>query len=84
MIYSAAEATSYNLFLAKQSGTGIVLGFNEPNEKNQADNTVEVHTLCNTPILVSNSNFSPTSVAAPTAKLSAVGCSRPNPNVVCR
>ncbi len=42
MIYAAQDATSENLYLAQQSKTGIVLGFNEPNEANQADNTVAV------------------------------------------
>ena len=42
MIYSASDATTANLRTAKSYNTGIVLGFNEPNEANQADNTVAV------------------------------------------
>ncbi|CAK0786607.1 hypothetical protein CVIRNUC_009821 [Coccomyxa viridis] len=40
MIYAASDATTANLNTAKSYKTGIVLGFNEPNEANQADNTV--------------------------------------------
>lgn len=42
MIYAASDATTANLNTAKSYKTGIVLGFNEPNEANQADNTVAV------------------------------------------
>ena len=42
MIYAASDATTSNLNTAKSYKTGIVLGFNEPNEANQADNTVAV------------------------------------------
>jgi hypothetical protein len=42
MIYRASDATSDNLYLAQQAGSGVVLGFNEPNEAAQADNTVAV------------------------------------------
>ena len=42
MIFRASDATAANLKTAKEAGTGIVLGFNEPNEKAQADNTVAV------------------------------------------
>ena len=42
MIYAASDATTSNLNTAKNYKTGIVLGFNEPNEANQADNTVAV------------------------------------------
>ena len=42
MIYAASDATTANLKTAKSYNTGIVLGFNEPNEANQADNTVAV------------------------------------------
>ncbi|CAK0786608.1 hypothetical protein CVIRNUC_009822 [Coccomyxa viridis] len=40
MIFRASDATEANLKAAKSVGAGIVLGFNEPNEKAQADNTV--------------------------------------------
>ena len=42
MIFRASDATEANLKAAKSVGAGIVLGFNEPNEKAQADNTVAV------------------------------------------
>ena len=42
MIFRASDATEANLKAAKSTGAGIVLGFNEPNEKAQADNTVAV------------------------------------------
>ena len=42
MIFRASDATEANLKAAKSAGAGIVLGFNEPNEKAQADNTVAV------------------------------------------
>ena len=42
MIFRASDATEANLKAAKGAGSGIVLGFNEPNEKAQADNTVAV------------------------------------------
>ena len=42
MIYAASDATTANLKSAKSYNTGIVLGFNEPNEASQADNTVAV------------------------------------------
>ena len=45
MIYAASDATTANLNTAKSYKTGIVLGFNEPNEANQADNTVAVGVL---------------------------------------
>jgi len=45
MIWRAADATPVNVAIAKQSTSGILLGFNEPNEKVQANNTVEVSSL---------------------------------------
>lgn len=42
MIYAASDATTANLNTAKASGSGIVLGFNEPDNVNQADDTVDV------------------------------------------
>ena len=45
MIYAASDATTSNLNTAKSYKTGIVLGFNEPNEANQADNTVAVRVV---------------------------------------
>ena len=42
MIFRASDTTEANLKAAKSTGAGIVLGFNEPNEKAQADNTVAV------------------------------------------
>lgn len=42
MIYAASDATTANLNTAKASGSGIVLGFNEPDNVNQADDTVAV------------------------------------------
>ena len=42
MIWAASDATTGNLNTAKASGSGIVLGFNEPDNKNQADDTVAV------------------------------------------
>ena len=45
MIFSASAATPENIALAKQSGSDVLLGFNEPNEKVQAANTVQVSRL---------------------------------------
>ena len=45
MIFSASYATPANIAVAKQSGSDVLLGFNEPNEKAQAANTVQVSSL---------------------------------------
>ena len=42
MIFSASYATPAAVALAKLSGSDVLLGFNEPNEKGQAGNTVQV------------------------------------------
>ena len=42
MIFSATQATPANIAAAKLSGSDTLLGFNEPNEKAQAANTVQV------------------------------------------
>ena len=42
MIFSASYATPANIAVAKLSGSGVLLGFIEPNEKVQAANTVQV------------------------------------------
>jgi hypothetical protein len=42
MIWKASEANALNVAIAKQSGSGILLGFNEPDLPVQADNTVSV------------------------------------------
>ena len=44
MIWSASQATPANIAAAKLSGSDTLLGFNEPNEKVQAANTVQVST----------------------------------------
>ncbi len=45
MIFSASQATPANIADAKLSGSDTLLGFNEPNEKAQAANTVQVSSL---------------------------------------
>lgn len=45
MIFSASYATPANIATAKLSGSDVLLGFNEPNEKAQAANTVQVSLL---------------------------------------
>ena len=45
MIFSASIATPANIAIAKQSSSDVLLGFNEPNEKAQAANTVQVGVL---------------------------------------
>ena len=44
MIWSASQATPASIAAAKLSGSDTLLGFNEPNEKVQAANTVQVST----------------------------------------
>ena len=45
MIFSASYATPAIIALAKLSGSDALLGFNEPNEKVQAANTVQLSLL---------------------------------------
>ena len=42
MIWEVSDATNSNIRTAKASGSGILLGFNEPDNVNQADDTVAV------------------------------------------
>ena len=42
MIWKASDATPANVAIAKQSGSGVLLGFNEPDLPAQADNSVSV------------------------------------------
>ena len=45
MIWKVADATNANINAAKASNSGILLGFNEPDNVNQANNTVAVRPL---------------------------------------
>ena len=42
MIWKASDVTPANVAIAKQSGSGVLLGFNEPDLPAQADNSVSV------------------------------------------
>ena len=42
MIWAVSDATTSNINTAKRSNSGILLGFNEPDNKDQADDTVAV------------------------------------------